>query len=419
MLNLGRWETLAASVLCLALAHPVLADCTVPGSWFSGGSIPKPKPEEFDSKSNCDFHQISWQYFLWLTEVEGGKLRFEALYSEEAIHPKTQDARNENLHLVLQAGSLGILVDQKGRATYTSIMMNKTYRDFVLSNKLYDPTKLQKFPPTTDFPVGSLSLKASWKIVQEGEDVSRFYATQANIHLLAEVNGSVGFPEEPVVAKNVTVALVGLHIAVVVKGHPEAIWATFEHVDNAPNMYTPLKPSDPVAETNYTFYKAGTTASESNQNNAKINPPLTLVDGTQKLTPITQVFRQYPYGGGDSVNQNNIASINRGVASQLASSSVWRNYMEVGAIWFAANDGLVPDWNPTNPKPPLTGSITLSSAVIETFTQQDVKQNNCFGCHNTMALINTPRGVDILPGKNVNTSHILLQNYVGGNPVDR
>ena len=168
MVYFKPWAILAASTLCLTsvLASADAGPCGADSNWFARKSIPAPKPENFPaSPTNCDFHQISWQYFLWLTEpVNGAKLRFETLYSEEAIHPDTKNARNENLHLVFQAGSLGILVDQQGRATYTSIMIDKIYRDFVLGNKLYDPEALQKFEASTSFPVGSLSLKASWKI---------------------------------------------------------------------------------------------------------------------------------------------------------------------------------------------------------------------------------------------------------------
>ncbi|HEX5338498.1 MAG TPA: hypothetical protein VFW53_08680 [Gallionella sp.] len=428
--NLKKIVTLTALALSLNSIAPALAGtgnngtCAVDPAWFSDGRISAPKPEDFPlNPSNCDFHQISWHYFLWLTEkMPDGHLRFESMYSEQAIDPKTPDAINKDLHLVFQAGSLGILVNPDGRASYTSIMINKTYRDFVLDNKLYDPETLQKFPATTSFPVGSLSLKASWRIVGKGEKVGNAYTRKADVVLLDNVNGKVNFPNNKKIAKDVEVALVGLHIAIVTQHHPEAIWATFEHLDNAPNMFPGLPQDQAVSEKDYTFYRAQASgkdipASACNLNNASL---LSIDVKTQRLSPTTQVCRQYPYGGGKSSNQNNIEAINRSAMLQLSSNSVWRNYSEIGAVWLLGSDALVPNWNPNlKTDPAITGSVTLSSSIIETFTQNVVSQNNCFSCHNTMALTDTPDDRNILSGKNVNTSHIVLQRYVKGAVVNR
>ena len=40
-------------------------------------------------------------------------------------------------------------------------------------------------------------------------------------------------------------AMVGLHVVGSVKGHPEMVWATFEHIDNAPqNNYVYIATGD-------------------------------------------------------------------------------------------------------------------------------------------------------------------------------
>jgi hypothetical protein len=426
-----RLSLLIAFGLCVSFAWAPFGlasepPCTVPASWLSG-AVPKPEPGKFESSSNCEFHQIAWHYFLWLTEEVGeGTLRFQTLFSEEALAPETPNAKNEDLHLVFQAGSLGILVDQSGRATYTEIFINDVYRDFVQHNKLYDPDVLKNFDSKTTFPVGSLSLKASWKLLENGEAPKGRYTTRADVRKLATQDGKIVILPKGEVQKNVPVALVGLHIAIVVEGHPEAIWATFEHVDNAPNMYAGQTMDAEISERDYTFYKAKTLAKDVNQNNA---PIIRLDAATQLLSPVTQVARQYPYGGGSSSNQNNIASINQSVAAGMT-SSVWKNYMEVGAVWLLGEvvdnvlvpkeNVLVPNWSPkVKTSPSITGSTTLSSSVIETFTQNVSSQNDCFSCHNTMALTDVPADRSILPGKNVSTSHVLLQRYVQGLPVNR
>ena len=288
-----------------------------------------------------------------------------------------------------------MLVDQHGRAVYSNIMINDVYRDWVLDNKLYDPEVFVDFDATADFPVGSMSLKANWKLVQPGEDVSNLYTTKADIELLTMVDGQPRIPEDnPQVQKDVEVALIGLHIAVVVEGHPEFIWATFEFDGNAPNFKEDASGvvvqgmNDPVSDKDWLLYEANTTARQTNANNAAI---LEFVDESkQTLTPVTQVARQYAQGGGSSTNRGNIDDLNGDVKGQLqGESSIWENYFEVGAVWFNTEKGVLkPDWNPNVDSTMVTGSLTLSNATIETFTQKVRSQNSCFGCHNTFPVTN-------------------------------
>lgn len=393
------------------------AGCSAPAAWFGGGGTPRPDPgngAQFDS--NCAFHQFSWQTFLWLTQVAApGKLRFETLYSDRAIDPAAARPRQHVLGGVNQADSHGILVDQNGRAVYTAMMIDDVYRNFAIKNKLYTAAGMQQADPTLVFPDGALSLKSTWKILAPGDDASRFYTTNATIELLSNVDGGVGIAQNPPTAR-ARVALVGLHVAIVVAGHPEAIWATFEHVDNAPDFGVGQKPSDVVAERSYTFYKGGTTAADCNAGNAAI---VQLDARTQKLSPPTQACRQYRAGGGDAANVNNIDSLNQSVLSQLAARSPWKHYREVGAVWFKGKDKLVPDWTPNVDPTPMTGSTLLSSAVIETFTQNTTSANGCFSCHNTMSVPDTNDITLTLSGKNINTSHILLQKYLNVATVKR
>ncbi|WP_417600951.1 hypothetical protein [Owenweeksia hongkongensis] len=403
-------------------------NCEAPPEWFSG-TVPTPQPQNFpqgNDVTNCDFHLISWQYFLWLTEEVNGKLRFESFYTNNAIHPNSKNDTNQVLDIVEQALSKGMLIDQHGRAVYSNIMINDVYRDWILDNKLYDPGVFVGFDSTANFPVGSMSLKANWKLVQPDEDVSNLYTTKANIQLLTMVDGEPRIPDNnPKVQKDVEVALIGLHIAVVVEGHPEFIWATFEFDGNAPNFKQDSSGvviqgmNDPVSEKGWLLYKANTTARKTNVNNAEILRFVNEVN--QTLTPVTQVARQYAQGGGSPTNRGNIDHLNANVKDQLkAENSVWKNYFEVGAVWFNTEKGVLqPNWNPNVNSEMVTGSLTLSNATIETFTQNVRSQNSCFGCHNTFPVTNVLGSTDILPGKNANTSHILLKNYQGGGEVNR
>lgn len=397
--------------------------CAANASWFDGNFEPKKNAEEFAGESLCAFHQFSWQTFIWLTdEVAGGDIRFDTLYSEKGIFPETT-AGNHVLGGVNQAGSNGILVDQNGRAVYTTMMINDIYRDFVIQKKLYTKQGMLDADPTQNFPHGAMSLKAAWKIVQPNEDTSDLFTTIAPVQMLSIVNENVTIADNAE-QQSLTVALVGFHVAVYVKDHPEAIWATFEHNRNVPSFAKQQSPNDPVSADNFTFYHGGTPAKDCNANNSAMNAILQLNPKTQTMQNVTQACLQFPFGTNDSSpfaesNRNAIAQLNESVHQLMPKDSVWKNYNEVGAIWFSKKNQLNPDWNPNTDDSLLIGSTRLSNSTIETFTQNVRGQNECFACHNTMALTDVPGTNKILPGKNVNTSHILLKNYVDGNVVKR
>jgi hypothetical protein len=412
--------------------------CLAPSEWFPHDKTPKPN-DSADFTTNCDFHQWSWQMFLWLTQtMPEGRLRFETFARPTDLHtaggeppafsagtagsklkllPRiTKSADPTLLDEINQAGSKGLLIDHNGRAVYYSMYINDVFFNFVRENGLYDPKKLSTAPDTLDFPVGSLELKAAWKIVGQGRDTGAFYKRKAAVAKLVQNNGSVVVdPNETV---EVTVALVGLHIAGVVKDHPEFIWATFEHDKNAPtltdeqleqylNVNDASINNQPVSNENFTFYTAAATFIQSNQNNAgdvKLTDP-----SAQALSPITEAFIQYAQGGGNEENRANIRKLNASVLSQLK-DPILSNYYLGGAIWLKEANALKPNSTQQNL---ITGSTDLSNLTMETFTQKIKDQRNCFSCHNTMQRFPLVQdtGVEPLKGMNLNVSHILVNHY--------
>ena len=426
MKNSRVWAAIAIVECCVCFSRLASAqECLAPDAWFASTGTPKPDDANRSNfQSNCAFHQFSWQAFLWLTQDEkgstkGGTPRFQRMYSDAAIDPNVPNPTEHVLDGVQQADSLGILVDQNGRAVYTNMLINDVYRKFVIDNRLYTEAGMKNAAANLVFPVGAISLKAAWKIVGPHDDVSRFYTTTAKVARLAKVGDTVDIDPARKV-ETLKVALVGFHIGWVVAGHPEAIWATFEHVDNAPDFKENQEMSQPVSDKSYTFYRAGTPAQDCNVNNASL---IQLNPSTQELTPITQTCRQYRTGGGDPLNVKNIDSLNKSVRNHVANDSVWQNYEEVGAVWMgedptqaAAKKPFHPDWNPNVDNSQIKGSYQLSNSVIETFTQHQVSKNQCFSCHDTMAITDTRDLTLTLPGKDISTSHILLRKYMN-NPV--
>lgn len=407
--------------------------CPAPSSWFPHDQTPEPD-NNGTFTTNCDFHQWSWQMFLWLTQEVDGVLRFETFKSPNPpgatefasrqstllLMPRvTKDDDPTTLEEINQAGSQGMLIDQNGRAVYFAMYVNDTYTSFVQSNNLNNPDSLFVAPDTLDFPVGAMELKAAWKVIGPGDDSTGIYTRPAKIAKLVQKGNQVVV--DPKQTEDVTVALVGLHIAGVVNGHPEFIWATFEHNRNAPTLTDAqlqhyLDPNDtainnqPVSDKSWTFYKAGTTFIQSNQNNAgfvKITNA-----SAQTMTPITNAFLQYAQGGGKPENRANIVALNESVNAQLK-DPIFSNYYLGGAIWLNGADKLVPN---STLQDLMTGSTALSNVTMETFTQKVLDQRNCFSCHNTLQrfpsnLSQTQAGVKPLPGKNVNVSHILVNHY--------
>lgn len=205
--------------------------------------------------------------------------------------------------------------------------------------------------------------------------------------------------------EEVTVALVGLHVVGVLEGHPEFVWSTFEHVDNAPDLPegTPIDSPNPVNTNDFTFYSAATAAKDCNPDPDVT--PLLLNVSAGALSPVTDVVRQFAFGGGDVVDTGNIKALNQSVHQQLVASSVWKNYMLVGGVWFADGNDLEPGLDGSKMQEFTVGSVQLSNSTMETFTQKPVPtpfgaRRNCFSCHST-------RNRVALGAKNLNLSHIL------------
>jgi len=409
--------------------------CAAPAAWFPHSQTPEPNPNQpFDSL--CAFHQWAWQSFLWLTQTTNGKLRFETFPTVEdviagkdtsgtrgpmklAVRTQKVHGPNQSLDEVTQADTLGVLVDHGGRAGYYSQYVNSLMFLQIKSLHWNDPQVLNEIPPATDFQTGNVELKASWKVVAPGEDTSKYYVRPALIdRLVTGPNGTVRI-DKSTPPLEVQVALVGFHVVGWVQGHPEAVWATFEQDDNAPDFAPNQSPTQPVSSRNWTYYSANTLALNCNQidtNHLTLDPP------TQTLKPITQICRQFPFGmaaGTASTDPNlqAITTLNASVKSQLG-DEVARSYFEVGAIWLhSATEPNSKIFTPNNDLQKFrAGSTLLNNSVIETFTQNVQSDNNCFSCHNTLMYNPSDPSIQPLQGTNLNVSHIILEAYVDNQP---
>jgi hypothetical protein len=275
----------------------------------------------------------------------------------------------------IQAGSDGTLVDQAGQVTYYEQYFNPRFASFVHRCSL-DILKCQMSSAAADLetPVGSIELKAAWRpIDRKDPSYGRFYTLKGVVVEDPQTGG----------CKPTDLALVGLHLVYAPAGHPELIWATFEHVANGPDGPCAGKPTTPPAGfKNWTYNdKASTDCGKAN------------AWDPDHPYAVTQAFRNWPYGYDPSKAQDNenirlTKALNRSVAGILPEGSVWKNYYLIGSVWI---NGPLPA---VQPVPPTAGNLAgapfLANLTMETYRQtpnpldpQAVQRNSCMFCHNT------------------------------------
>lgn len=392
-----------------------VSECIAPANWFTMvNNIRKtPAPNEGPTSvfannatvNNCDFHQWSWQKFLWLTnEVNGQPLFIDSLIQVTSEGLKTEQNKGIILTDTAQASSKSDILKTPN---YPSGVPPSTtvYYSIFMDNLLYET--MLKYAPIAKkdpsqvkgitFPVGSLEVKASWINASVLKDTTSYYITKG------EINGV-----------KTRVALLGMHVVGVVENHPEFVWATFEHQNLAPaydwSKATPTTDAPVTSTVDYPFFNKSTTATIKN---------ITSGNGVY-----TDVFSVYKYGvpvekemkgsfnvqlymetsQNGSENFNNIRTINESVKKQL--QGVWNNYFYNGSIWIdtegyngtqaqaALLDSLGSNLPKSEPGKLTRGSVATSNITMETYVQVGFKPTtihgttvsnlaNCFSCHNT------------------------------------
>jgi hypothetical protein len=410
-------------------------NCQVPNSvlgWWEGGDFsPLFGGANNPPTTNCDFQLWSWSAFVHFMRADANGQpvflslptyndlkpdagRLSAAQAKALIHPRElmllpRNDQPQSLGSFQQAGPFkGVLVDQNGRAVYYTTHMDPIYFNF--TQKYFGANNYKKASPTLNYPIGATVLKSSWRIVQPGEDTSNVFTTTATIALLKN-NGKGQLELSGKTQSGVTVALIGVHVVGVVQNHPEFLWATFEHNGNAPFLPPNMDPrsSSPVSQDNFTFYKGGTPA---NQSNLRYDS-MSIDEATQVITPITNVFQQFEFGGAllggilpiQQVNVNFPAHIKNEKKSRL--DPVFANYRLDGTVWQLPNTLKPGDGDMAQDA---IGAIDLANSTLETFVQ--ASGVNCFSCHRTT------RG-QTYPAKNINISHIITSKLESNPAIQR
>ncbi len=389
--------------------------CSCSESWFKNGVVLPPIEEGPKSPfhnnitvSNCNFHQWSWQKFLWLTQLQpNGKTLFEndlINVTSNMIPIPAYQGNSLVLESVEQAAFNAILVsnpnfNKKADTVYYSIHVDSTLKSSTntFAQQIVDGSLSRT--NTKTFPVGALELKVSWIKASSipSNLLSSYYTTQAVLK-----NGTEYSTE--------TMALLGMHVVGIVENHPEFIWATFEHKKMAPKYDWNTQKVASAKET--LFFKADTTTS--------ING--IIWDTTTKKPVIqNQVYSLFKYGVPRTVgnkfmptsqkeplNFTNIETINASVDTTI--TSIWKNYFYNGSIWLNTEDyktterqaqlidSLGYSISSVIPGALTRGSTNAFNITMETFEQtfeksfEDIHNSNlanCFSCHSSKNFYNS------------------------------
>lgn len=257
----------------------------------------------------------------------------------------------------------GWLIDQRDNPTYYQIAANQISYDYIVDNGLYNKNTAQSFA-LIDFPDFATEVKAGWRILEAGDDTSRYLtipATVATFDSQGNKNGTA----------DVTLGLVGLHIITKAKGFPQWVWATFEQVDNvtsAPGVFS-------------SYYDPSAPAGKVNQSPCLNHAtPCVPVPGTtfQTPNPLTRV----------TAIADSTASVNNAAQAQL--QNTFLQYYQLITTQRPAdpNDPGNPAGTPT---PGVAANVTMESYIQPT--------SSCMDCHSTAV---------VKPGKKSDFSFLFL-----------
>lgn len=206
---------------------------------------------------------------------------------------------------------------------------------------------------------GTITIKSAWVEIRDSKpDQSKFHIRTAWVQ---EPTGE---------CREATFGLVGLHIVHKTKSNPQWIWASFEHVDNAPLQVKPKVAHNPPL-TGFTF----------NDGSGELMPS----DPDLQPTKPYNVERVYPVAKA-------IKTVNDAWKHALKlKSSVWSNYELVVVQWSSLRSE---DQVPSGLAPPCfvgQSDTNMANSVMETFLQVKQvcspspyltnQQKTCMGCH--------------------------------------
>jgi hypothetical protein len=344
----------AEGAICTSDMMPVSAvirsateDCPADDQWLPSTPAvalvtPAPHPS-----SNCPFYQDAWQNFLIATALDRAT-RETALVAYPTIDDVFQSARPHALRNTAERAWLGdvkqpafggILIDQNGRTLYYGIHVNQAFADFAAAHGLTTLSGIQNADPMLTFPPGVVELKTAWQEIDGPAGAADYITTSAWVSTLAQDPVTRVITEDKNHPRFAQLALLSVEVGFTLPGHPEFIWALFEHgngcgrgdlvptLPDNPNEYDNTNVLGVVSNRDFPLYRHGTPANQANQ--VFFETRLSLDPATQSFPgKQTSIYRMFPASLSNSTSPD---------------SAVTRLNVNVAALFERHRDGLDPE----------------------------------------------------------------------------
>jgi len=434
-----------------ALPTDVFPSCTLStttfNTWFESGTasengaVTPANSVDFVHDNNCDFYQWSARMFLWIASPKSSSYNlnsplFYTVSPPDSLKQRVLIPNNPStpLRATANISKDGLVDTEEGQATDDVLMAQNGsllyYITFV--NDMYavwmsgvKDGKLNgnSFPTTakdrdailayaksigvtlTEPNTLAMELKTSWVEANSLSNQEDYIVIDAVIPVYDTSSTTVW---KPINEKTTKLALVGIHVVGSTSGHPEMVWATFEHKNNSPNsayVYnnTQNNPVTVPADTG-NGWLLNSNVSDSNSNvshmtfdksNGNIMADSNFVisaSNTLRTKPWGSAADTIPNQNVESIAQSNseVLSLNVSLQNGLVGNDIRKNYLFLGATW--TPNGLGPNGISYTPvyKDSLNtvgvaiGTSQLANSTMETYAQNGLyynKYGSCFACH--------------------------------------
>ena len=193
-----------------------------------------------------------------------------------------------------------------------------------------------------------------------------------------------------------TLALVGMHVVGSVSGHPEMIWASFEHLGNTPNEAYDYVTGGGVQRTqprdtsgDWLFTTSGSTGPFD------VNHMFLSSTGIQAASGLTvspsDTIRWKAFGAASdlspdplvsaALSNSEIISVNNSIfdltLGQLKTGDIRKNYYMLGATWTIGGEAPTSGQPMPNSTGNQVGTSRLENTTLETYDQASAEPGSC------------------------------------------
>jgi hypothetical protein len=291
----------------------------------------------------------------------------------------------------------------EGKLKGSQFPINAAARDSILA---YAKTKGWAAPP--DPNALAIELKTSWVEAKDLPNRNSYITMKAKIPTYDKSNPAKWIVKGDTI---VTLALVGMHVVGSVAGHPEMIWATFEHKKNSPNAaYAYRDRNDKIkkvqADTNkgwlFNTNASDTTGGQNFRNMTAVGDTVTIINTATMYSPDTRRIMAWGSASNTVPNQEDktpadanseVIAINNAIQKMLVGNDIRKNYLFIGATWTFG--GIAPNGKSypygvekdTITHGAAIGTAQLANSTMETFMQSPTSAStsdnsrSCFYCH--------------------------------------